>query len=316
MQTTQPIVVILVSIILPFFNEAEGIPLFFERLDNAISNIPDCRFELICINDGSRDRTLPALEFAKKRYPAITIIDFTRNFGKEAALTAGLEFAAGDAVIIMDSDLQHPPELIPAFIQKWRSGVPVVLAKRNSRSTESVLYRLLAGMFYRLHNNISNIKIPTNTGDFRLIDRQVCDALKRLPESHRFMKGLFAWVGYEYELVEYDVAPRAHGRTSFNKWKSLNFALEGITGFSTVPLRVWTYAGLLVTAVGFFYACWVILRAIFLGIDTPGYVTLLTTVVFFGGLQLIGIGVLGEYIGRIYIETKNRPIYLVKKIIK
>ncbi|BBJ23410.1 glycosyltransferase family 2 protein [Candidatus Nitrotoga sp. AM1P] len=316
MQTTQPIVVMTISIVLPFFNEAEGSSLFFERLDNVISNIPDCQFELICINDGSQDRTLSALESAKKRYPAITIIDFTRNFGKEAALTAGLEFAAGDAVIIMDTDLQHPPELIPEFIRKWRSGVPVVLAKRNSRSTESVLYRLLAGIFYRLHNNISNIEIPSNTGDFRLIDRQVCDAMKRLPESRRFMKGLFAWVGYEYELVEYDVAPRAHGRTSFNKWKSLNFALEGITSFSTIPLRVWTYAGLMVTAVGFFYACWVILRALFFGIDTPGYVTLLTTVVFFGGLQLIGIGVLGEYIGRIYIETKNRPIYLVKKIIK
>lgn len=316
MQTPQPIDVKTVSIILPFFNEAEGIPLFFERLNNVISNIPDCRFELICINDGSRDMTFTALEAAKKLYPAITIIDFTRNFGKEAALTAGLEFAAGDAVIIMDTDLQHPPELIPEFIRKWRAGVPVVLAKRNSRSTERALYRFLTETFYRLHNIISDIKIPSNTGDFRLIDRQVCEALKRLPESRRFMKGLFAWVGYEYEDVEYEVAPRACGRTSFNKWKSWNFALEGITSFSMVPLRLWTYAGLLVTAGGLFYASWIIMRAFLFGVDTPGYATLLTTVVLFGGLQLIGIGVLGEYIGRIYIETKNRPIYLVKKIVK
>ncbi len=316
MQTPQPSAVKTVSIILPFFNEAEGIPFFFERLDNVISNISDCRFELICINDGSRDMTFSALETAKKLYPAITIIDFTRNFGKEAALTAGLEFSAGDAVIIMDTDLQHPPELIPEFIRKWRTGVQVVLAKRNSRSTESALYRFLAETFYRLHNNISDVKIPSNTGDFRLIDRQVCDALNRLPESRRFMKGLFAWVGYEHEVVEYEITARAYGRTSFNKWKSWNFAIEGITSFSTVPLRLWTYAGLLVTAVGFFYASWIIMRAILFGVDTPGYVTLLTTVVFFGGLQLIGIGVLGEYIGRIYIETKNRPIYLVKKIVK
>ena len=253
MQTTQPVIVKTLSIILPFFNEAENIPLFFVRLNGVISKIPDCRFELICINDGSQDRTFSALQVAKKLCPEITIIDLTRNFGKEAALTAGIEFAAGDAVIIMDTDLQHPPELIPEFIRKWCGGVSVVLAKRKSRATETAFNRLLPEMFYRLHNKISDIKIPPNTGDFRLMDRQVCDALKRLPESRRFMKGLFAWVGYDYEVVEYEVTPRVYGRTSFNKWKSWNFALEGITSFSTVPLRVWTYAGLLVAAVGFVY---------------------------------------------------------------
>ena len=316
MQTTQSIVVKTISIVLPFFNEAESIPHFFVRLNTVISKIPDCRFELICINDGSQDTTFQALEAAKLLHPAITIVDLTRNFGKEAALTAGLEFSTGEAVIFLDTDLQHPPELIPEFISKWRSGALVVLARRASRSTEGAFYRVLADAFYRLYNSISDVKIPANTGDYRLIDRQVCDALKCLPESRRFMKGLFAWVGYEHEIVEYEVTPRAYGRTSFNKWKSWNFAVEGITSFSTVPLRLWTYAGLLVTTVGFFYAGWIILRAMILGIDTPGYVTLLASVIFFGGLQLMGIGILGEYIGRIYIETKNRPIYLVKRIIK
>lgn len=305
-----------ISIILPFFNEEANVPVFFSRLYEIITNVPECDFECICINDGSRDRTLLALQQAQERYPGLVIVDFTRNFGKEAALTAGLDQATGDALIFMDTDLQHPPEIIPSLIACWREKhVPVVLAKRRSRTTEGAFYRSAAEVFYRLHNSISEVRIPPNIGDFRLIDRSVAEQLKRLPESRRFMKGLFAWVGYESAVVDYDVAPRFHGSTSFNKWRSWNFALEGITSFSTVPLRLWTYIGLFFTAASFLYASWIIVRTLVSGIDIPGYASLLAAVVFLGGLQLIGIGIMGEYIGRVYLESKRRPIYLVRQIL-
>lgn len=305
-----------ISIILPFFNEEAGISVFLARLHESVAKVGECEFEWICINDGSGDRTLAELQQAQLRYPELTIIDFTRNFGKEAALTAGLDLATGDALIFMDTDLQHPPETIPALIACWREKqVPVVLARRRSRTTEGALYRNAAEVFYRLHNSIAEVRIPPNIGDFRLIDRSVADQIRRLPESRRFMKGLFAWVGYESEAVDYDVAPRAHGRTSFNKWRSWNFALEGITSFSTVPLRLWTYIGLLFTLLGFLYAAFVVVRTLTSGVDLPGYASLLTAVVFLGGLQLIGIGVMGEYIGRIYLEAKRRPVYLVRRMI-
>lgn len=305
-----------ISIILPFFNEEASVPAFFSRLYETFANVPECEFECVCINDGSRDQTLLALKQAQTQYSGLVIVDFTRNFGKEAALTAGLDQASGDALIFMDTDLQHPPEIIPSLIACWRERhVPVVLAKRRSRTTEGAFYRNAAEIFYRVHNSISEVRIPPNIGDFRLIDRSVADQIRRLPESRRFMKGLFAWVGYESETVDYDIAPRSHGNTSFNKWRSWNFALEGITSFSTVPLRLWTYIGLFFTAAGFLYAAWVVVRTLVSGIDIPGYASLLTAVVFLGGLQLIGIGIMGEYIGRIYLESKRRPIYLVRQVI-
>lgn len=304
-----------ISIILPFFNEEASVPVFFSRLYETFANVPECEFECVCINDGSRDRTLLALQQAQTQYSGLVIVDFTRNFGKEAALTAGLDQASGDALIFMDTDLQHPPEIIPSLIACWRERhVPVVLAKRRSRTTEGAFYRYAAEIFYRVHNSISEVRIPPNIGDFRLIDRSVADQIKRLPESRRFMKGLFAWVGYESEMVDYDIAPRAHGNTSFNKWRSWNFALEGITSFSTVPLRLWTYIGLFFTTVSFVYASWIVVRTMISGIDIPGYASLLAAVVFLGGLQLIGIGIMGEYIGRVYLESKRRPVYLIRRI--
>jgi len=306
----------IVSVVFPFHNEEDNIASLFQTLSPILRNIADCTFELLCINDGSRDGTLAALESARLGDPRILIIDFTRNFGKEAALTAGLDLATGDAVIFMDTDLQHPPELLPALIDKWRQGAAVVLAKRRSRATDSWSYRYLATAFYHIHNLISDIAIPVDTGDFRLIDRRVADDLKKLPESRRFLKGLFAWVGYDTEVVEYEVAPRVHGKSSYNRWRSWNFALEGITSFSTVPLRLWTYIGILMTGISFLYVAWIIVRALAFGIDVPGYVTVLSAVTFFGGLQLIGIGILGEYIGRIYMETKRRPIYLIRRVIR
>lgn len=306
-----------ISLILPFFNEEENIAPFFARLRNALGTLQDCEFEYVCINDGSQDGTLEALRREQAQQAGMLIVDFTRNFGKEAALTAGLDHAGGDALIFMDTDLQHPPEVIPALIECWRTqGRPVVLARRRTRSTDGALYRSAARGFYRLHNSISEVRIPPDTGDFRLIDRLVAEQLKRLPESRRFMKGLFAWVGYEPAIVDYDVEPRFHGHTSFNKWRSWNLALEGITSFSTAPLRLWTYVGLTITFFGFLYASWIVLRTLLFGIETPGYASLLTAVVVIGGIQLIGIGIMGEYIGRIYLESKRRPVYLVRSILK
>jgi polyisoprenyl-phosphate glycosyltransferase len=227
-----------------------------------------------------------------------------------------LDLATGDAVIFMDTDLQHPPELLPALIEKWRQGASVVLAKRRSRETDIWPNKYVATAFYRMHNRISEITIPIDTGDFGLIDRDVANNLKTLRESRRFLKGLVAWVGYDAEIVEYDVVPRVYGKSSFNKWQYWNFALEGITSFSTVPLRLWTYFGMAMTGVSFLYVAAIIIRALAFGIDVPGYITVISAVTFFGGLQLIGIGILGEYIGRIYIEAKRRPPYLIKKMIR
>jgi glycosyltransferase involved in cell wall biosynthesis len=277
------------------------------------SKLPGYRFEIIAINDGSRDATLSALMAARETYGCVHVIDFSRNFGKEAALTAGLERAQGDAVIPIDTDLQHPPELIIEMLAKWREGAEVVLAKRNSRATDGRVQKASANFFYQIHNLISDIDIPPNVGDFRLLDKKVVASLRQLPESRRFMKGLFAWVGFRTVTIDYDVAPRLEGTSSFNFWKLWNFALEGITSFSTAPLRVWTYLGALSSVVALFYAAIIIVKTLVYGVDVPGYASLMVAVLFFGGVQLVGIGVLGEYIGRIYNEVKRRPIYIVRE---
>ena len=304
-----------ITIITPCFNEKSNIPQFFERLSSALTSLNQYTFELILINDGSSDGTFSAIRDLAK-HPWVKGIDLTRNFGKEAALTAGLDHAQGDAVIFIDSDLQHPPEVIGQFIELWEEGAQVVLGRRKSRDTDSQAYRFLANAFYRVHNRISDVKLPENVGDFRLIDRKVADQLKSLPEKCRFMKGMFAWVGYEPHFIDYEVEERRSGESSFNKWRSWNLALEGITSFSTVPLRVWTYVGSSVLLIGLLYSLIIIVKACIYGIETPGYVTLLTAMVIFGGIQLIGIGILGEYIGRIYMEVKRRPSYLIKDVVE
>lgn len=304
-----------ISIIVPCYNEATGILLFFEKMQALLQALPTYQFELIFVNDGSIDNTSGILGNLCQLHDWIKLVSFTRNFGKEAAMTAGLDLATGDALVFMDADLQHPPDIIPTFIARWERGAPVVVGRRTSRDTDSKQYKLLAQTFYRLHERISHISLPINVGDFRIIDRKVADQLKQLRESQRFMKGLFAWVGYPLVYVDYTVAARLYGNSSFNKWRSWNFALEGITSFSTLPLRIWTYIGALVLAIGLFYALLIISDALVHGVTVPGYVTLLTAVVVFGGVQLIGIGILGEYIGRIYMEVKARPTYLIDKII-
>lgn len=302
----------LLSLVVPFFNEEEMIGAFFSAVIPVLEAIDGTRFEIVCVNDGSRDGTLGMLMGMSNGDSRIRVIDLTRNFGKEAALSAGLDEASGAIVIPFDADLQDPPRIIPLLVEKWREGYDVVVAKRVNRLTDSFLKRESAAVFYRIHNAVCDTKIPENVGDFRLITREVVDALKRLPETRRFMKGLFAWVGYRTAVVEYVREPRLAGRSKFSGWKLWNFALEGFTSFSTLPLRVWTYVGSFVALGAILYASFLIVRTVIQGIDVPGYASLISAVLLLGGVQLIGIGVLGEYIGRIYYESKNRPIYLIR----
>lgn len=302
-----------ISIIVPFYNESDGVNQFYNALVPIIDDVSNIDFEIICIDDGSRDDTLEKLIFIAKKDSRFHVIEFSRNFGKEAALTAGIDEAEGDAVIPIDADLQDPPELIPDMIREWLNGSEVILARRIDRSSDSFLKRKTAEFFYRFHNHLSTIKIPENVGDFRLMDRVVVDALKQLPEHHRFMKGLFAWVGYKTFILDYVRSPRVSGTTKFSGWKLWNFALEGITSFSAAPLKFWSYVGGVGALITLIYAIFIISRTFIYGVDIPGYASLLVAVLFFGSLQLISVGMLGEYIGRIYMETKNRPLYLIRR---
>ena len=304
----------LISIVVPFFNEGGVIDHFYSGMSPILSINIGCNFEVICVDDGSTDSTLAELIELTKKDTRFRVLEFSRNFGKEAALSAGIDFANGDAVIPIDADLQDPPELIIKMVQLWKDGAEVVLAKRVDRSSDSFMKRKTASLFYRLHNKLStSMRIPENVGDFRLMDRIVVDALKQLPERQRFMKGLFAWVGFKSVTVEYSRSSRSAGETKFSGWRLWNFALEGITSFSLVPLKIWTYLGLFGAFLAFLYASFIIIRTLIFGIVLPGYASLLVVVLFFGSLQLISLGILGEYIGRIYFETKNRPLYIVRK---
>lgn len=303
----------LVTLVAPFYNEALGTAEFFRRVQEVAKALPAYRFEIVAVNDGSRDDTWNELRKARAQYPNVHLVDLSRNFGKEAALTAGLDRATGDAVIPIDSDLQHPPELIQEMLEQWEAGAEVVLARRRDRQTDGPVQKLAATLFYRFHNVISNVHVPPGVGDFRLMDKRVVEALRKLPENHRFMKGLFAWVGFRTVTVLYSPAERAQGSSSFNLWKLWNFALEGITSFSTAPLRIWSYLGACVSAVALIYAGIIVLKTLLHGADVPGYASLMVGTLFLGGVQLIGIGVLGEYVGRIYNEVKRRPVYLVRE---
>ena len=304
----------LISIVVPFFNEGGVIDHFYSGMSPILSINIGCNFEVICVDDGSTDSTLAELIELTKKDTRFRVLEFSRNFGKEAALSAGIDFANGDAVIPIDADLQDPPELIIKMVQLWKDGAEVVLAKRVDRSTDSFMKRKTASLFYKLHNKLSSsMRIPENVGDFRLMDRVVVGALKQLPERQRFMKGLFAWVGFKSVTVEYSRSSRSAGETKFSGWRLWNFALEGITSFSLVPLKIWTYLGLFGAFLAFLYASFIIIRTLIFGIVLPGYASLLVVVLFFGSLQLISLGILGEYIGRIYFETKNRPLYIVRK---
>jgi glycosyltransferase involved in cell wall biosynthesis len=302
------------SLIVPIFNETETVELFIEKVTKVFEIYPSVHLEFVFVNDGSTDDTLEKLLEYQKQDSRVIVVDLSRNFGKEAALTAGLQVAKGEVVVPIDVDLQDPPELILEMIAKWREGYEVVLGRRINRDSDSWSKRASANWFYRIHNKIANPKLPENVGDFRLMDRRVVDALKELPESHRFMKGLFAWVGFRTTYVDYARPERVAGTTKFNGWKLWNFALEGVTSFSTDPLRIWTYLGLIVSISSFFFAVSIILKVLIYGVDVPGYASLMVAITFLGGLQLIGIGVIGEYLGRTYVESKRRPVYIVRKI--
>ena len=304
----------LISIVAPCFNESETVDLFVSALDKILSDA-DFNAEIIFIDDGSRDDTRERLSRLATSRDNVRAISLSRNFGKEAALTAGVDYAGGDAVIVMDVDLQDPPELVLDFVRKWRDGYDVVYAAREDRQSDTAAKRATANWFYRLFNKMSAIKIPENAGDYRLMDRRVVDHIKALPERSRFMKGLFAWVGFNAAAVPYVRPERAAGETKFNFWKLWNFAIDGFTSFSTAPLRVWTYFGVLVAAVSILYALVIILQTIIFGRDVPGYASLLVFILFFGSVQMISVGILGEYIARLFAEVKQRPIYIVDEIL-
>jgi len=300
-----------VSLIVPVLNEEDAIPIFYKAV-RELESLREYEVEIVFVNDGSTDATESIIDALATADPLVKPLSFTRNFGKEPALFAGLEYATGDAVVPIDVDLQDPIEVIPRLIEKWQAGADVVLAKRSDRSTDGRLKRKSAEWFYKLHNKISEPQIEENVGDFRLMSREVVENIKLLPERNLFMKGVLSWVGGRTDVVEYFRAPRIAGNTKFNGWRLWNLALEGITSFSTFPLRVWTYIGLGVSTLSFFYAAWMVINKLVWGNPVPGYPSIMAAILFLGGVQLIGIGILGEYIGRVYTEVKQRPRYIVK----
>ena len=302
---------ILLSIIVPAFNEEEVLPEFYRRVSAMAEGI-DAAAELIFINDGSTDQTLSLLQELKAGDPRVAILDLSRNFGKEIAMTAGLDHAHGDAVVVIDADLQDPPELIPEMLRQWQEGYDVVYAKRTSRAGESAMKKFTAHIFYRLIRRMSRVDIPPDTGDFRLLSRRAVDALVGLREQHRFMKGLFAWVGYPQKAILYERDARFDGETKWNFTGLWNFAIEGITSFSILPLKMASYVGVITALSAFVYGIFIIVQTLLFGNPVAGYPSLLVAVLFLGGIQLIALGVIGEYLGRMFDETKGRPLYLLK----
>ena len=301
-----------ISVVIPLYNESAGIEQLFARLNPVLQQL-NTRYEVICVNDGSQDDTLDKLIELNRQDPTVKIINLSRNFGKEIALTAGIDYSRGAAVVPIDADLQDPPELIGQLIAKWREGYDVVYATRRSRQGESWLKKISAKAFYHTIGKMSTVHIPANTGDFRLLDRKVVDAVKRLPERTRFMKGLFAWVGYRQTSVLFDREPRYSGRTTWNYWKLWNFALDGIISFSFLPLKIWSYIGVSISFISLIYALMLVIRTLAYGVDVPGYASLMVAILFLGGIQLITLGILGEYLGRVYAEVKGRPLYFVRE---
>jgi glycosyltransferase involved in cell wall biosynthesis len=303
-----------ISVVAPAYNEQEVLGEFYRRVSAVLTGI-GCEYEIVLVNDGSRDNTLALMHALRIRDPRVTVIDLSRNFGKEIALSAGLDHTKGDVVVVLDSDLQDPPELIPKMLETWREGYDVVYGKRTIRDGETWFKKTTAKYFYKLIKQVSRVEIPEDTGDFRLMSRRAVVALSQLREEHRFMKGLFAWIGFPAAPFPYRRDPRAAGVTKWNYWKLWNFALEGITSFTVAPLKVSTYVGLLVAVLALLYAVVVIWKALVYSDPVRGYPSLMTVILFLGGVQLISVGVLGEYVGRIFNEVKRRPLYLLNQLL-
>jgi glycosyltransferase involved in cell wall biosynthesis len=301
----------LLSVVVPFYNEGRGVAAFFDRLVPVLDRL-ELNWEVVCVNDGSRDDTLDHLVAVRERHGRVKIIDFSRNFGKEQALSAGLAHAHGDIVVPIDSDLQHPPELIPAMIDKWREGFEVVYAVRSTRDYQSGPARFFSRAFYWVFDRLSDVPLPEGAGDFRLLDRRVVDVINRMPERTRFMKGIFAWVGFHQTGVPFTPAQRQEGESKWGFLKLLRFAFDGLTAFSNFPLKVWGLIGAAISLLAFFYIVVRLLRTAIYGIDVPGYESIIVTILFLGGMQLLTLGILGDYLGRVFNEVKGRPLYIVR----
>ena len=305
----------LISIVVPLYNEEGNVAELLRRITAImdVATLPGERYEIVAVNDGSRDATFALLEAARTKIPQLTVVDLSRNFGHQIAATAGLDAAVGDAVVLMDGDLQDPPELIARFLEKWREGYDVVYATRKSRKGEGFFKLLTARIFYRTIRRMTNVSIPVDTGDFRLMSRRVVDALGQTREKHRFLRGLVSWVGFKQIGIEYERDARLTGETKYPLSKMTKFAIDGITSFSEIPLRFATYVGFVVSAFAFIYGIIVVFLKIF-GYNEPGYTSIMVAILFLGGVQLITIGIAGEYLGRIYDQVKERPLYLLSSI--
>jgi len=304
---------VLLSIVVPAFNEQEVLPAFHARLSEVLASLA-LESEILYVNDGSRDGTLEVMKLLRARDSRVAILDLSRNFGKEIAMTAGLDHARGNAAVVIDADLQDPPELIPEMVKHWKEGWDVVYARRIERRGETLLKKLTAHWFYRLMQRVGRVHIPENVGDFRLLSRRALDALLQLREKHRFMKGLFAWIGFPQKGIPYQRDPRFAGRTTWDYWRLWNFALDGITSFTTTPLKWATYLGLATAFASFFYGVVIILQKLLYGNPVKGYPSLMVVILFLGGIQLIFLGIIGEYLGRMFDETKHRPLYFLTSI--
>lgn len=306
----------LLSVVVPAFNEEAVLAEFHRRVSALFDRLPQYRCEMVFVNDGSRDGTQALIDGLCRSDPRVAGVQLSRNFGKEIAITAGLDHAQGDAVAVIDADLQDPPELLTEMLRLWEAGHDMVYARRRHRDGESWLKKATAHAFYRLMNRVSRIDMPADTGDFRLMSRRAVDAVLTLREQHRFMKGLFAWVGFRAVAVEYDRDPRAAGSTKFNYWRLWNLALEGITSFTIAPLKLASYMGLTTAALAFLYGLWIIVKTLVFGEVVQGFPTLMVTVLFLGGVQLFFTGVLGEYLGRVFDESKGRPLYFTQQVVR
>ena len=300
------------SVVVPFYNEGAGVESFLDRLEPVLERI-GMAWEVICVNDGSDDDTLGHLIARHGRKPCIGILDLSRNFGKEAALSAGLRYATGRAVILIDGDLQHPPELIPELVAKWRQGFEMVYAARRSRGDQDWVTRLAARTYYEIFRRLSEIRLPEGAGDFRLFDRKVVAALNRMPERNRFMKGLYAWIGFRQASVPFDVEPRGGGTSKWGFVRLIRLGFAGLTSFSNFPLHVWGVLGASISGVAILYIVFRIARSMVLGVDVPGYESTLISILFLGGLQLLTLGIIGDYLGRVFNEVKQRPLFIVRE---
>lgn len=300
------------SVVVPAYNEEAVLPEFHRRLTAVLNGISGAA-EIIYVNDGSSDGTAALLNDLRVKDARVTLVDLSRNFGKEIALTAGLDYARGQAIVVIDADLQDPPELIPELVTQWEAGFDVVYAQRTSRSGETLMKRATAAVFYRLMSRISRINVPRDTGDFRLLSRRALQALCKLREQHRFMKGLFTWIGFPQKAVPYQREPRYAGTTKWNYGKLWNLALEGFTSFTVAPLKIATYVGGLIALLAFVFALFIVYKTLVYGDPVKGYPSLMVAVLFLGGIQLVALGIIGEYLGRMFMETKRRPLYLVKE---